>query len=434
MLQIALLLLSVGLSRYMWAINVSVACTIIGLTAFGAAFFILIVIAGTSSYECPFQTPASLALRALGVHKGFGRLVSFLGIRALFRNIGIRPLFRNIGIRPLLRNVGSLAFRIKESISKAIRRHVAPVRVEGPVLPQQTPGYPTTPYFLGRPLPKPVARRTDRADALCVNWTFSRMTAPEAIDSALRLACTIRWYRNGVDPQPPSDAFGFVLRRCFEFGMVLSWKRDRAYDCARVICRLYVLAWAKSDDSEEPRRPSPLPREWADNISGDHDLRSTLALLNTFSHPINVTPRIDFTGISVEHAIWVSDTLLYLDWARRKDYRKNFFLSALLLKYKGSLPTRALANVVLAACVSLNGPVSEELLVVEDKSCVTRKSPPFSYSLTRFNIDPVWSKSHPNSLRQSSQPLIRPTLVIADFLISPRPWWTYNTTPSSIGR
>ena len=65
MLQIALLLLACGLSRYMWSINTSVARVVISLTALGLLFYIGIVAAGTSSYECPFQTPASEVLRYL---------------------------------------------------------------------------------------------------------------------------------------------------------------------------------------------------------------------------------------------------------------------------------------------------------------------------------------------------------------------------------
>jgi len=65
MLQIALLLLTCGLSRHMWSVNTSVARVVISFTVLGILFYIGIVVAGTSSYECPFQTPASMALRNL---------------------------------------------------------------------------------------------------------------------------------------------------------------------------------------------------------------------------------------------------------------------------------------------------------------------------------------------------------------------------------
>ena len=65
MLQIALLLLAGGLSRYMWSVNISVAGVVISSTVLGILFYIGTVVAGASSYECPFQTPASTALRRL---------------------------------------------------------------------------------------------------------------------------------------------------------------------------------------------------------------------------------------------------------------------------------------------------------------------------------------------------------------------------------
>ena len=65
MLQIALLLLVCGLCRHMWSINTTVAGVLITLTVLGVLFYIGIVVAGTSSYKCPFQTPASLVLRRL---------------------------------------------------------------------------------------------------------------------------------------------------------------------------------------------------------------------------------------------------------------------------------------------------------------------------------------------------------------------------------
>ena len=65
MLQVSLLLLACGLCRHMWSINVSVAYILITLTVLGVLFYLWIVYAGTSSYECPFQTPASDALHGL---------------------------------------------------------------------------------------------------------------------------------------------------------------------------------------------------------------------------------------------------------------------------------------------------------------------------------------------------------------------------------
>jgi len=66
LLQFSLLLLGAALSRFLWDVNRVVASVVAGFTAYGICFYACIVIAGTLSYECPFQTPLSLILRSLG--------------------------------------------------------------------------------------------------------------------------------------------------------------------------------------------------------------------------------------------------------------------------------------------------------------------------------------------------------------------------------
>ena len=63
MLQIALLLLGCALSRYFWGINITVASVVLGVTACGMIFYIFIIIAGTASESCPYQTPGARFLR-----------------------------------------------------------------------------------------------------------------------------------------------------------------------------------------------------------------------------------------------------------------------------------------------------------------------------------------------------------------------------------
>jgi hypothetical protein len=55
--EIALLLLGCALSRYLWEINVTVASVVIGVTSFGMIFYIFVIVAGTISVICPYQTP-----------------------------------------------------------------------------------------------------------------------------------------------------------------------------------------------------------------------------------------------------------------------------------------------------------------------------------------------------------------------------------------
>ena len=63
MLQVALLLPGCALSRYLWEINTTIASVVLGITAFGLLFYVLIDIAGVVSENCPYQTPVANFLR-----------------------------------------------------------------------------------------------------------------------------------------------------------------------------------------------------------------------------------------------------------------------------------------------------------------------------------------------------------------------------------
>ena len=63
MLQAALLLFSCALSRYLWGIDTTIASVVLGVTSFGVLGYLFIVIAGTVSESCPYQTPGAHILR-----------------------------------------------------------------------------------------------------------------------------------------------------------------------------------------------------------------------------------------------------------------------------------------------------------------------------------------------------------------------------------
>ena len=66
MLQGALLLLGCALSRYLWNISIIVASVVVGVTSAGLVSYLLIIVAGVASENCPYQTPGSYILRHLG--------------------------------------------------------------------------------------------------------------------------------------------------------------------------------------------------------------------------------------------------------------------------------------------------------------------------------------------------------------------------------
>ena len=68
MLQVGLLFFGCALSRYLWEISTAVASVIIAVTSFGTIFYFFIVVAGTASESCPYQTPGTHTLRQVLPH------------------------------------------------------------------------------------------------------------------------------------------------------------------------------------------------------------------------------------------------------------------------------------------------------------------------------------------------------------------------------
>ena len=66
MLQAGLLLLGCALSQYLWGISITIASVVAGATSIGLIFCIFVIVAGTVSESCPYQTPGSRVLRYLG--------------------------------------------------------------------------------------------------------------------------------------------------------------------------------------------------------------------------------------------------------------------------------------------------------------------------------------------------------------------------------
>jgi len=77
MLQVALVLLDFALSRYFWDINKTVASIVLGVTSFGALFYLFIVVGGVASLSFPYQTPAARILRYIPHILGVLRSVIF---------------------------------------------------------------------------------------------------------------------------------------------------------------------------------------------------------------------------------------------------------------------------------------------------------------------------------------------------------------------
>ena len=232
MLQVALLLLASGLCRHMWSINTPVAGVLITLTVLGVFFYLWIVIVGASSYECPFQTPVSIALRSTWKKTGPHVTATFLHIVStgtslykclpwllvlttlsyLWEVIQCQILHVVLWLPPITTRFDSqntplpttqptpqepmpwLAslYNLWENIqckllcaTLHLPQTLPPLTIqEG--LPIATANSPwLTPTALA------TIQSTNANDVWCVSWILWNITDPEALDAAVRLACTI---------------------------------------------------------------------------------------------------------------------------------------------------------------------------------------------------------------------------------------------------
>jgi hypothetical protein len=412
MLQIALLLLSCGLSRYVWSVNTSVARVVISFTVLGVIFYLGIVIAGTSSYECPFQTPVSTALRALRGNRTTQRslaslspprVISFIyiawkdvqqGITSRYRRIhgavvNLRPWEISLSsISSTATNVGhrviSLLLRVdrafgnaKHRLAQGIRRckRVMLLPIAHGVADHQPHALQTRGGLLIPVRNIASLRKRNAANARCVCWIVRNITDPEAIESAIRLAGTIRWFDGDVDVDPPFDFIVSVFEACVDStrkpypGMM-----DRAYFSGRAILHINKAAELQS---QECASKYPIPYDSYYKGNANLDLRRVLFWLDQARAYGTLKP--SSLGSTPALSMWMSN--LHIDMTRANQHPSSR-IALSMTKDITPLGHAIDANTILSWCIYLGGPIEEETFWADDKSYVVIPSLLLSAQLT----------------------------------------------------
>jgi hypothetical protein len=421
MLQIALLLLMCGLSQYTRSVNTSVGYVVISLTVLGALFYIVVVVSGTSSYECPFQTPASIGLRRLGHSWIIWRLLASLSpsnviyttrkntrrglasashhIYATWRDIrrGVVSVSRRVyeiarsvssweispsrirsGICNMATKVGHrtiiLLLRIDRTVGNAKQRLVQGFGRTGllptttrdvhrrPLVPRNAPG-----LLVGvRNLEALWWQNTHHAR--CVSWFIRNITDPEALDFAIRFAGTIRWFDGNSDYDPPFDFIVSTFEACFDStNQLYPGMGNRAYYSARAILQINARARTKS---HELTSRYPLPFVSSDSVQhADPDLRHIIRMFErNYDYGYDYgKPTLDFPKGTNTHAhiLWMST--LFVDLTRvdpnptLSSYKS--YLNVAVTNHRA-----AIANTLLMWYMFLGGHVEEETFWAVDKS------------------------------------------------------------------
>jgi hypothetical protein len=389
MLQIALLLLACGLSRYVWSVNTSVARVVISFTVLGILFYLGIVIAGASSYQCPFQTPASTALRDL---KESGTIQQMLASMSPFNAISLihatwnntrqvvafvshrvydlsrypfsrRNLYSRVSLR-VNRAFRIAKYRLAQGINSFRRAELPPVTLRDIEIQPPALGNDQGLRVCVRNLEGVMKQNEDNASCVC--WVLRNITDPEAIDSAIRLAGSIRWFVGDSDHKPPFDVIVSTFEACFDSTKQLyPGTRDRAYFSARAILQISTSARAQS---HKDASRYPIPAVSLNSFQQmDPDLQHIILILQRnfdAERPVFPFPKEG----TYDHLLWVSNLLM--DMAHMgpnpslESHRSHLNIAV-------TDQPAIIANVLLMWYMLLGGHVEEETFWAVDKSYVT---------------------------------------------------------------
>ena len=465
MLQIALFLLACGLCKHMASVNTSVAVVLITLTALGVLFYLGVTIAGTVSYECPFQTPVSTALCSLWerigpqittallpiiatgaslfehlpwplvmatLHQVWGVIPWPLVMAALYQvwgvilcqvlhvllwlpQIGRQHHSQSVSLPIVQHNPQENRLRLASlhSMWESIQCKIFCLALHLPQIPPlQTiqEGSPTTsvtsPWLT--PMGLATLQKTNAHDVLCVSWILWNITDREALDAAIRLAGTIRWFEDGVNAEPPYDLIISSLKMCFDStGKLYPGSRDRAYSSAQATLWIHVCAMRVS---KEFALRFPLPAIHCNTTSLDADLEDLLKIYtNTPDLPnwMYDTLPPKYTPVYTQ---WTANALLHLSWAKQgvPGAFDGIGVGRELLKWD-TIPENIVLNHLLVSCIFLGWPVDKEVLIIQDKSYVISSSL-FTICSHHHLLAATWNELCLNFLRQWFQPSMLPSL------------------------
>ena len=412
MLQVSLLLLACGLCRYTWSINTTVAYILITLTTLGTLFYFAIVVAGTSSYDCPFQTPASTRLRSL-----------WKGIRS-HENLIIRP---TAAIGPLWKHatrpivVAIISFKhafagIILDLNRRVRVAFGPrphtnnlspvialgeIREDSHVSLQPNPPFPSPSHGINSPthdvdlshhgssssleiltntmgIVEPwltpenltTIQNTNAKDIWCVSWILRNITDLEVLDAAIRFAGVVRWFENGINIEPPYSVIVSIFHTCFDStGIVYPGLSERAYYYGRAMLWINVRALCVSKDLADNFR---LPHGVEIEMPGHPNLSLLMMLCGegSFDGLLSYMGQVTHTN-NHAHMQWALYTILHRFWADQTRVVASGYIrysdEIWSVPWK-TIPSDVTLNLLLVWTISLGHPIEGEALTVQDKT------------------------------------------------------------------
>ena len=312
MLQVSLLLLGCALSQYLWTISHTVAGVVVAVTLFGFTSYLVLTLAATFCYDCPYQTPPSTITRTAIEYltrseNKFAR--SLRSFAASLPSINLRPIFLRLrsGIIMVLENFGH-----------------TPSRATGPEHPPLAVVVaPPTEIFGGISIDLEVCK----ADVRCISWVLESTTDADVIYSTVRFAADMIWYpeiAGAVSPHVLADLFF----DCLLGGEVIPGKLEHASSIGMALASVLTVQLSMGPQAEDPQ-------ENCRHINSKLQNKSTGRPQSVFSLVVAVlrsiasdpTSRRQIIGeiqrstpdhLSITHRLWLSRMMLYVLWHWRR--------------------------------------------------------------------------------------------------------------------
>lgn len=324
-MQFALFLLMAALARYFWDLSRTVSSVIIAFTLFGLTFYLFIVVAATYSKACPFQTPASIALRVV-IHFCRGHIAEVTKYRWSF---------------------------------------FGPNR--GPTPHQNVP------------LPNPLVPDIDEqengigADSKCITTMFRMTKAPQSITAIMAYIPEITWDER-IKSIPLLQVYRALRESLWRSAdgkaLLQPGARERALGSAKALLHLYIqrrCIYGVDQAFTDQVQSIGHPRQalWDGNFDGDSDLQSTFYVVDW---AFGVYPEIPWSKfqLSEPHHCWLSHILLYRAWETLQNQGELSDDVKGFLKYSlacDTLPSRVVADCVfIINMIAGHRPPSRELL------------------------------------------------------------------------
>lgn len=344
LLQISLLLFGIALSASLWIMSRTIAAIVITSTSLGFTFYLTIILASLIAADCPFQTPGSITLRALGRSV----LHYYPSLQKRRRN------FRKACLSFAL----YVPFKIVDTLNTISQRLTPSVSIA-----QQT-------------------------DAPCIRWIIESSSDPDTITTAANFVPEVEW--------PPELEISTLLLQlfdtflgCFENThleqlVLVPPRREHAIACGKAFLHLYIERNSFQNSKGSPFQVAVSEKDihkliWVHH--SDHEISFICYLIFEVVLDRDSPTRLYQPKIPDTFLCWMSHPLLH----RLNDLRYSSFwheraLDAIARILVNPLPPKnVLANCFMAGRMLLGQSTSWDAISKVTKRSIQFFSIPYMY-------------------------------------------------------